>query len=68
MSPYCWGAVWNSIFGIAQSLSTSDMVLYKTYISVEALVGTPGDPYDFAVGGMYCLNRAMLNKARRWIG
>ena len=20
---------------------------------IEALVGTPGDPYDFAVGGMY---------------
>ena len=31
-------------------------------------MGTPGDPYDFAVGGMYCFNRAMLNKARRWIG
>ena len=27
MSPYCWGAVWNSIFGIAQSLSTSDKVV-----------------------------------------
>jgi hypothetical protein len=31
-------------------------------------VGTPGDSFDFAVGGLYCLNRPLLNMARRWLG
>ena len=34
----------------------------------EAKLGTPGTPYHFAVGGMYCLSRTLLDKARRWIG
>jgi fringe protein len=34
----------------------------------ESKIGTPGTPYNFAVGGMYCLNRVFLNMARRWIG
>ncbi|CAI8020682.1 Beta-1,3-N-acetylglucosaminyltransferase radical fringe, partial [Geodia barretti] len=31
-------------------------------------VGTPGDCFDFAVGGLYCLNRPLLDMARRWLG
>ena len=27
-----------------------------------------GSKYHFAVGGMYCLNRRMLNEAKKWLG
>lgn len=33
----------------------------------ESLIGTPGRRYHFAVGGMYCLSRAMLEVAKDYL-
>lgn len=33
----------------------------------EAMLGEPGDGYHFAVGGMFCLSRAMLELGRSYI-
>ena len=37
-------------------------------VAAEAKLGKPGQPYHFAVGGMYCLNRVLLEVAKEWIG
>jgi fringe protein len=33
----------------------------------KAQLSKPGKKYHFAVGGMYCLSRAMLEKTRQWL-
>ena len=34
---------------------------------MKAQLSEPGKKYHFAVGGMYCLSRAMLSKTMQWI-
>lgn len=33
----------------------------------EGKIGKAGQPYHFAVGGMYCLSRPMLEKAKPYL-
>ena len=36
-------------------------------VKKKAGLSLPGMKYHFAVGGMYCLSRAMLHKTMKWI-
>jgi len=36
-------------------------------VKKESQLGTPGQRYFFAVGGMYCLSRAMLEAAELYL-
>jgi fringe protein len=36
-------------------------------IKSKSRLGRPGAKYHFAVGGMYCLSRAMLDKTMKWL-
>ena len=36
-------------------------------VKAESLIGTPGKPYHFAVGGMYCLSRSLLEISKDYI-
>ncbi len=36
-------------------------------VKEESRISTPGKRYHFAVGGMYCLSRAMLEYARQYL-
>ena len=39
----------------------------RRQVKKSAKLGTPGQRYHFAVGGMYCLSRAMLEMAKPYI-
>ena len=49
-------------------LSPSHCPPFPISTHTESELGSPGTPYRFAVGGFYCLNRAMLEKSSEWIG
>ena len=36
-------------------------------VSENSTIGRPGQRYHFAVGGMYCLSRAMLERAKPYL-
>ena len=44
----------------------SDWILPRR-VKAEAGLGTPKRKYHFAVGGMYCLSRALLQGARHYL-
>ena len=37
-------------------------------VPLSSRIGKKNGKYHFAVGGMYCLNRILLERAKEWIG